>query len=207
MSAVIEPTPSAERKPAAVPGENIWRFTVPEYHEMVRTGLLTEDDPVELLEGWLVVKMPKKPPHRLATQLTRQALERTVPPGWFVDSQEPVTTDDSEPEPDVTVVRGDPRHYAERHPGPEDVALVVEVADATLKRDQGLKLRVYAQAGLSVYWIVNLIDRQLEVYTQPSGPTEEPGYGSQQDFGPSDAVPVVIDGQEVAHVTVGDLLP
>src|SRR5687768_8506103 len=207
MSAVIEPTPSAERKPAAIPGENIWRFTVPEYHEMVRIGLLTEDDPVELIEGWLVVKMPKKPHHSLATQLLREAVERAVPAGWFVNAQEPLTTLDSEPEPDLLLVRGERRQYAERHPGPEDVALVVEVADATLQRDRGLKLRAYARAGVSVYWILNLIDRQLEVYTEPSGPTEEPGYDSRQDFGPSDVVPVVIDGQEVARLTVGELLP
>lgn len=121
---------STER--AAVPDDTIWRLTVEQYHRMISAGILTDDDPVELLEGWLVFKMPKNPQHRLATQLTREALTRLIPAGWFVDTQEPITTYDSEPEPDVMIVRGQPRDYANRHPVPAEIALVVEVADATL---------------------------------------------------------------------------
>jgi hypothetical protein len=71
---------------------------------MIRAGILTDDDPVELLEGWLVPKMPKNPPHRITTRLTREALVGILPTGWYVDTQEPITTADSEPEPDVVVV-------------------------------------------------------------------------------------------------------
>ncbi len=134
---------------------------------MIRAGILTDDDPVELLDGWLVSKMPKNPPHCVVTRLIRQALERLVPAAWYVDTQEPLTTADSEPEPDVVVVRGETRQYLDRHPGPEDVGLVVEVADTTLQRDRTSKKRLYARAGIPVYWIVNLPESRCEVYSEP----------------------------------------
>ena len=192
---------------AAVPTELIWRLSVDQYHAMIRAGILTTDDPVELLEGWLVAKMSKNPSHRNVTRLIRQALERLVPAGWYVDTQEPITTVDSEPEPDVTVIRGDTRHYLDRHPGPPDVALVVEVADATLQRDRGFKKRLYARAGIPVYWVVNLPERQFEVYTDPSGPTDAPDYRQRQDYGPADALTFVLEGTEIGRIVVQELLP
>lgn len=174
---------------------------------MIREGILTEDDPVELLDGYLVTKMPRNPPHRLTTQLTREALTRLCPAGWFVDAQEPITTDTSEPEPDVAVIRGDRRAFTDRHPGPGDLALVVEVADTSLSRDRGSKKRLYARAALPVYWIVNLIDRQIEVYTDPTGPAEEPDYRQRQVFETGAELPVEIAGREVGRVSVADLLP
>lgn len=107
-----------------------FRLSVDQYHELIRAGILTADDPVELLDGWLATKIPKNPAHRVATKLVREALESIVPAGWYVDSQEPITTGDSEPEPAVSVIRGTTRQYQDRHPGPREVALVVEVADA-----------------------------------------------------------------------------
>jgi len=185
----------------------IWRLSVQQYHAMIQAGILTEDDPVELLEGWLVLKMPKSPSHRMVTRLLGKALERLLPADWYVDTQEPITIVDSEPEPDVVVVRGDTRQYHDRHPGSQDVALVVEVADTTLRRDRTLKKRLYAQAGIPIYWIVNLPERWFEVYTQPSGPIESPDYGRRQDFGPADWVPVIIENSEVGRIAVQELLP
>jgi Uma2 family endonuclease len=205
LSVVAPPFPQSLQA-VAVPTDYIWRLSVEQYHEMIRTGILTDDDPVELLEGWLVVKMPKNPPHRLATQLTRAALERLIPTGWFVDAQEPVTTENSEPEPDVVIVRGDRRQYSDRHPGPPDLALVVEVAETSLTRDRGMKKRLYARTRIPVYWIVNLVDGQIEVYTDPTGPADEPDFRQRQNYGPPDEVPVVIDGAEVGRLAVRDLL-
>jgi Uma2 family endonuclease len=204
---VITLPPRCVEQSAAVPTDLIWRLSVNQYHQMVRAGILTEEDPVELLAGWLVPKMPKNPPHRVATRLLRQALERVVPAGWYVDSQEPITTADSEPEPDVVVVRGETRQYLDRHPGPQDVALVIEVADTTLQRDRMLKQRIYAAAGIPVYWIVNLLDNQLEVYTAPSGSVQQPDYRQCQHYGLSDTVLVVIDGVEAGPIAVRELLP
>jgi len=198
--------PSVERC-AAVPPDLIWRLSVDQYHAMIQAGILTDDDPVELLEGWLVAKMPKSPLHRAVTRLIRQVLERLVPAEWYVDSQEPITTDDSEPEPDVVVVRGETRHYLDRHPGPHDVGLVIEVADTTLQRDRGFKKRLYARAGISVYWIVNLSDNQCEVYTEPSGPEPQPDYRQRQDYSSSDVIPVVLAGVEIGRIAVREFLP
>lgn len=191
----------------AVPKEPIWRLQVQQYHAMIRAGILTDDDPVELLEGWLVTKMPKNPPHRIATQLTREALAQLVPPGWYVDDQEPITTKDSEPEPDIVIVQGDRRDYAERHPYADEVALVVEVADTTLQRDRTNKKRLYARAGVAIYWIINLIDRQIEVYTRPLSNAETPDYQDRQDFLFEDTIPVVIHGREIGMIPVRALFP
>jgi Uma2 family endonuclease len=191
----------------AVPTEPIWRFSVAQYHQMIRLGILTEDDPVELLEGWIIHKMPKNPPHRAATKLTRNALEEIVPEGWYVDALRTITLLDSEPEPDVVVVRGNTRDYLDRHPGSQDLALVVEIADSTLERDRSSKKRLYARAGIPVYWIVNLPEQKLEVYTEPIDLSQEPTYQQRQDYSLSDEVSVAIEGQEVGRLTVQDLLP
>jgi Uma2 family endonuclease len=118
-----------------------------------------------------------------------------------------VTTADSEPEPDVAVIRGLREDYVARHPGPEDVGLLVEVAEASLDRDRGWKKRIYAAAEIPVYWIVNLVDREIEVFTRPSGPSDQPDYGTRQVFLPGDQVPVVLDGNEVGWIAARDLLP
>lgn len=207
MSISIPQTLSVTGPSAGRPDDFIWRLSVGQYHEMIRAGILTADDPVELLAGWLVYKMPKNPPHRIATRLAQQALEAVVPAGWYVDAQEPITLIDSEPEPDVMIVRGDTRDYRDRHPGPEDVALIVEVADSTLERDRGVKRMVYARAGIPVYWILNVLERVLEVYCDPSGPGEDADYGQRRVYELSNSVAVIIDGVEIGRVAVRDLLP
>lgn len=190
-----------------VPTEPVWRFSVDQYHQMIRLGILNEDDPVELMEGWLVHKMPKNPPHRAATKLTRNALEALVPDEWYVDAQEPITLKDSEPEPDIVVVRGNTRDYLDRHPGGQDLALVVEVADSTLERDRTVKKRLYARAGIPGYWIVNLCEQLLEVYTEPISQVEESTYQKRTDHSLSDTVMLIIEGREVGSLTVSELLP
>ena len=185
----------------------IYRLSVAQYHAIAMAGILADGDPVELLEGLLVQKMTKKPPHTVATQLIQEALRAILPVGWRVPSQDPITLVDSEPEPDLAVVRGGIRRYMEHHPGPEDLALVVEVADATIRRDRGSKKRIYARAGVLVYWIVNLVENQIEVYTDPTGPIQTPNYRQRQNYGPSDMIPVIIEGQEVGRLAVQELLP
>lgn len=146
----------------------IWRLSVEQYHKMIAEDILTEDDPVELLEGVLVTKMPKNPPHSLATQLVRDALAKLFSSGWSVSAQEPITLAHSEPEPDVSAVKGERRQYLNHYSSAEETPLVVEVADSSLSRDRKLKKRIYAAAGIPVYWIVNLAKQRIEVYTEPS---------------------------------------
>jgi Uma2 family endonuclease len=187
--------------------EPLWQLTVGQYHEMIDNGILTEDDPVELLDGYLVAKTPRGPEHCYSTELARELLATLLPSGWFVQSQQPVTTSTSEPEPDVTVVRGVRRDYLTRHPGPHEVGLMIEVSESSLPRDRNLKKCVYAAAGVPVYWILNLVDRVLEVYEAPTGPSEQPDYGAARVYGAADVVPVVLEGVEVGKVQVADLLP
>jgi Putative restriction endonuclease len=207
MSKITQPDAESGPLPPALPPVPVFRFTVAQYHAMAKAGILTPDDKVELLAGWIVPKMTKNPPHSCATQLTRRALERVLPDGWHVAPQEPVTTDDSEPEPDVGVVRGDIRDYAERHPGAADIGMLVEVADSSVSRDGGIKKWIYADARIPIYWIVNIPQRQVEVYTQPTGTGEHASYAQRQDHGIDDQVPVMLDGREVGRIAVRDLLP
>jgi Uma2 family endonuclease len=192
---------------AAIPNDLIWRLSIEQYHAIIQAGILTDDDSVELLEGWLVFKMPKNPPHRVTTRLVRTALENILPAGWYVDSQEPITLSNSEPEPDIVVVRGDTRQYLDRHPGAEDIALIIEVSDTTLQRDRTVKKRIYARAGISIYWIVNLVEEQVEVYSQPLVEVEQPDYSQRLDFGRSAVIPIIIEGIEIGAIAVDALLP
>lgn len=192
---------------AAIPNDLILRLSIEQYHAIIKAGILTDDDSVELLEGWLVFKVPKNPPHRATTRLVRTALENILPAGWYVDSQEPITLSNSEPEPDIVVVRGDTRQYIDRHPGAEDIALIIEVADTTLQRDRTVKKRIYARAGITIYWIVNLVEGLVEVYSQPIVEVEQPDYSQRLDFGRSAVIPIIIEGREIGAIAQIILLP
>jgi Uma2 family endonuclease len=183
------------------------RISVARYQRMIESGILTPEDRVELLENYLVLKMPHNPSHDGTIDLAKAALHPRLPSGWFLRIRQTVALADSQPEPDITVVRGTPRSFLARHPGPADVGCLIEVADSSLLRDQRDKTRIYARAGIVCYWIMNLVDGRIEVYTQPSGPTAVPVYGALQTFQPGDAVPLVLDGTTVGTIAVADLLP
>jgi Uma2 family endonuclease len=137
-----------------------------EYDRLVGAGCF-EDEPVELLDGLMVFREPHSTPHAVAIQLAHEALRSAFGPGWNIRAQLPVALDDdSEPEPDVSVVRGSPRDYLRGHPARP--ALVVEVAHRSLARDRSLKAALYARAAIPEYWIVNLVDRVLEVRRDPA---------------------------------------
>jgi Uma2 family endonuclease len=194
--------------PAALPPFPVPRLTVEGYQRLIREGLLTEADRVELLEGFLVPKpVTRHPPHDNAIELITDLLAVLLPAGWRRRVQLAITTADSQPEPDFAVVRTSARQRQGRHPAASEVGLVIEVADSSLDSDREHKGRIYARASIPVYWIVNIIDRQVEVYTSPSGPADEPAYNARQDFTPGQDVPLVLDGVEVAHIPVADVLP
>ena len=202
MSSIITPL-----LPPAVPPEPMTRISVEQYHSMIDAGNFANDESFELLEGSVVPKMPKNPPHVLSTGLVCDAIEVILPAGWHITCQGSVTTPDSEPEPDIAVVRGKRRDYSKAHPSPKDAGLIVEVSDTTLARDRGLKKRIYARANVPVYWIVNIPDRCIEVYTDPTGPAENPDYGPPQIYGENDHVPIVLDGTEIGQLEVKSILP
>jgi Uma2 family endonuclease len=199
---------AAENFSAEAPPVPVRRFSVDEYHQMIRSGILTDEDQVELLEGWIVPKMARNPPHDGVIALVHnRVLGPRLPAGWFCRSQSAITTKDSEPEPDVAVVRGKERDYMRRHPGPQDMALAIEVADTTLRRDRTLKARIYARAAIPIYWIINIPGARVEVHSEPSGPTDSPSYARRQTYSLRRVLPLILDGNEVARIPVRELLP
>lgn len=207
-------TPTATTGPRFKADAAFRTFTGDEYDEMVQNGQLDEDDNVELLEGYLVLKMPTNPPHDNAVDVLTELLTKMVPTGWRVRPQTTAKLAQSRPEPDVALARGDRRAFAARHPEPADFALVIEVSDSSLARDELDKTRIYARDAIPVYWVVNLIDRRVEVFTDPTGPTPpagaadpDPHYRARTDYPAGTAVPVVLDGVGVGAVPVDDLLP
>jgi Uma2 family endonuclease len=181
-------------------------ITVDEYDRMIEDGTIGEDDQVELWDGVIVPKMPKKPPHRVGTTKTAEALERVIPPAWHASRENAIVIRPrSKPEPDVSVVRAVFKYDSTRDPTAADCCLVVEIADSSLDDDRGKELEGYARAVIPVYWIVNLRDRQVEVYADPDLGAGQ--YGNRVDYRPGQDVPVIIDGQEVGRIPVVDLLP
>jgi len=192
-------------KQAERPG--LRRWTRYEYERLIDHGFLDEDDPIELLDGLLLVKEPQHSPHRTAVLLVAKALERAFGDGWFVQTQSPIVLDDrSEPEPDVCVVRGSPPDYVDSHP--RRPVLIVEVAQSGLRIARGRKAAVYARAPIADYWIVNLIDRVLEVHREPArpGPARRGwGYAAIETLGPAATITPLAAPSASLHVA--DLLP
>jgi Uma2 family endonuclease len=183
------------------------RFSVTEYHRLIELGILTEDDNLELLDGYLVHKMSRNPPHDAAIQKGLKRWLRLLPPGWDLRVQSAITLTESEPEPDFAIVRGDETAYLTRHPTARDIGLVVEVSDSSLVGDRDDKGPIYARAGIDCYWIVNLNDRQVEVYTAPSGPVPDPRFLQRVDYRAGDSVSLLLGGTTLLQIAVQELLP
>jgi len=162
------------------------------------------EGPFELIDGQLIRKPDMDPPHVWSTERLRKRLERMLPEGWSVRDDKPLRIPDfNERRPDVAVVRGDEDTYKRVHPKPDDVMLLIEVSVSTLYRDTSEKRPLYASRGIPVYWIVNALKQQVEVYTDP-GPD---GYATCEVVKPGKSVRVVIDGKEVGQIAVDDFMP
>jgi Uma2 family endonuclease len=182
---------------------SLFRLTVDQYDRLVETGVL-DGEPIELIDGFLVRKMGKKPPHVIVAEALRDAILPLLPPGWRLAIKAPVRIPEfDEPEPDLAIVRGARNDYADHHPGPTDIGLLIEVADTTLDRDRGAKLLAYSRGGVSTYWIVNLVDGQIEVYTVPT-PT---GYRDRRVLTSGDEAALILGEAEVGRIAVSTILP
>jgi Uma2 family endonuclease len=154
---------------------NLRLWTVEEYHRMAETGILDDSEHVELLEGKIIWMSAKGTAHRSAVGRSDYFLKEALKNGAWVSVQDPITLSDrSEPEPDIAVVKIDPLDYADHHPVPSKVYLIIEVADSSLKFDCETKSKAYAQAGINDYWVLDVVERQLYVFR----PTLE-GYKSK----------------------------
>jgi Uma2 family endonuclease len=179
------------------------RLTLDEYEAMVASGAFSPRDRLHLINGYLVDKMTQNDPPCTADDLCGAELNKVIPRGWYVRAAKPIRLPPhSKPEPDRCVVRGAIRDYSRRAPGAADVDLVVEVSDSSLNDDRMLT-KLYGASGIPIYWIVNLVDKKIEVYAEP-GPA---GYGSRVDYAAGQDVPVVLDGSQVGRVGVADVLP
>lgn len=214
MSTAVAPPPIA-LAPAITPppvsalpfaGASLRKFTVDEYHEMIRTGILKEGDPVELLQGYLVLKMARNPEHDGPMDLFEGAIGAMIPAGWFLRIQRAITLGESEPEPDYALVRGTRRDYLARHPEPKEIGIVVEISNTSLQRDRSEKSLIYALAGIPIYWVVNVEDRKIEVFSNPSGPSDVPAYAQRIEYAVGESVPLVLDGTEVGFIAVADVM-
>jgi Uma2 family endonuclease len=198
-------TPVQPASPSA-PAYQVYRFSVDQYQRMIEEGILGPDDRVELLAGYLVEKMPHNPPHDGTVGRVDRRLMRLLPDEWLLRVQSSIVLVGSQPEPDLAVVRGPEETYFERHPEPRDIALLIEVADSSLLEDRRKKGPIYAQARIALYWIVNVKDRSIEVYTQPVA-GKSPRYRRRQDYTDGQTIPITLGGHEIAQVPVRDLLP
>lgn len=179
-----------------------WKWTRERYDRCVEEGIFTTLDQIELLDGELLTMSPQYTPHSTATSLALHALNEAFGPEFFVRCQMPFALDDaSEPEPDLAVVAGGPRDYLAAHPSL--AVLLVEVADSTLAYDRGRKLAAYARNGVPEYWIINLLDRQLEVYRQPVAAAAE--FAEQQILRSGQFIAPL--GRPETSIAIDDLLP
>ncbi len=197
----VTPTQPLVSPPA--PLAQLRRITVDEYERIIASDSLNDPKKIELIDGYMVTKMAKSAGHGFSVKAAVKALEGILPPGWTWRQEQPVRIPAyDEPEPDVTIVRGSDFDYRHRIPVATDLGLLVEVSASNVSADrqQG---NLYGRSGIPVYWIVNLVDRRVEVYTDP-GPA---GYASRQDFPSGQQVPVVIDRRQIGQIAVDDILP
>jgi Uma2 family endonuclease len=182
------------------------KFTLNEYHKMIETGVLSSGEPYELLEGNLVHKMSHGTAHDTAMDRIEGLFPALALSGWFVRCQRAITLTQSEPEPDYAIVRGPRSRYASTHPGPSDIGLLIEVSDSSLSIDRHDKGIIYAQNRIPVYWVVNVIAKVVEVYTQPGGTGDAAAYATRNDHAVGTTVPVVLGGNPVGTIAVADVV-
>ena len=182
------------------------RFTPEQYHKVHLTGFLQEGEPIELLEGYVVEKKMRNPPHDNGVTCVTDLLYKYLPAGWTRRIQCAVALGASEPEPDATVLRGVRQDYQGRLPTAGDVGIVIEVSDSSLDFDRRDKGRIYARAGIPVYWIVNVVDRHIEVYTTPDPAANPPEFTTSAIYLPGQGVPLVLDGVAVGAIPVSEFI-
>lgn len=197
------------------PRTRLYPLNVDQYHSMIEAGILSSGDPYELLNGQLVLKDRSKAgedpmtvglEHALIVKRLQKLSAKLERMGAHMQIQQPITLPPHhEPEPDGAVIIGTPEDFSDHHPGPGDVACVIEVADASLRRDRTTKLHAYAKAGLEPYYVINLLDRVVERYTDPNRRKGE--YRAMAPLSGQQAVVVPAKGGKTLTVSAKHLLP
>ncbi len=170
------------------------------YHAMVSAGIFSEDDKIELINGYLIKKMSIGSKHTSVVKLLNRFLMKALGDQAIIGVQDPVTlTEFSEPEPDVSVMRFRPDCYANAHPTPNDILLLIEVADTSLAFDRNAKIPLYAAADIPEAWLVDLIANEITVFRKPEGAV----YQESEVFKTSQTIP--LPGFAGAGIAVSDL--
>jgi Uma2 family endonuclease len=185
----------------------LYRLSVPQFLASIQIGVFPHGPRLELLAGLLVAQLSRTDPHDYVVGALGDELRRIVPGGWFVREEKAVTLGRySRPVPDLAIVKAPRSLYARRAPTEQETALIVEVSESTYRLERGLKWRLYASAGVPCYWIINLHERQIEVYRNPEGKGRAASYRECTAFQPGDEVPVFINGQDVGRVPFREIL-
>lgn len=164
---------------------DVRRLSVQDYHRMVEVGILEPDERVELIAGQLYQMAAKGTAHSAALTRIARVLSHSLGNRALLRFQDPVRlSDDSEPEPDLAVVTSDPRDYEDHHPTPDEIYFLIEISDRTLKRDRTLKAKIYAQSGITDYWIWDIPNNQLWVLREPS----PSGYQQEMQLSSTDVI-------------------
>ena len=175
-------------------------FSRRDYENMIRAGIIGEDERVELIGGRIVEMSPEGPLHAGAIDLCAEALRAAFGAGYTVRVHHPLAVDrEDEPEPDIAVVRGGPRAHLAEHP--HTALLVIEVAESSLAYDRSKKAALYARASFADYWLINLVDRQVEVHRDPA----PGGYRSVRALTAGDEIAPL--AAPSTHLAVATLLP
>ena len=182
------------------------RYTVAQYHRMIEVGVLGVEDRVELLEGFVVDKMPQNPSHAGTISIVHEQLGTRLQTGWTIRIQSPITAGGSEPEPDLAVVQGPAQRYLTAHPRAENIGMLIEISDTTILHDRTQKGRVYAKARIPIYWIVNLTELHVEVHTNPRG-GKSPGYRLRRVFALDAKIDVILNGRSFGEISVISFFP
>ncbi len=165
------------------------RFSLAEYHRLIELGFFQENERVELIKGQIIQMAAKGTPHSVCNTLLFGELFTLLQGRATIRNQEPIILgDDSEPEPDLVIVRNRRLRYLDSHLSVADILLVVEVSDSTLKYDRDIKLSLYAESGIDDYWLFNLVANCLEVYSQPYQLQGRFEYASRQIYLPNTAI-------------------
>lgn len=202
MAAILDATTEQAKQQAPTQQPTFRRFTVAEYHKMIKAGVFTEDDRVELLEGVIVKMSPKGKRHATATNRVTKVFIKLLGDRAIISNQNPILLDDnSEPEPDIAILAPQEREYADRLPQAADVLLLLEVSDTTLKYDRETKSGTYAKAGIKQYLVLNVKSCELIDMREPA----PEGYRTYTTLRADESFNIVAFPE--VEIKVGELLP
>lgn len=199
-------TETRARDRAADAGRRPYRFSVGQFWRLLDSGIIPESH-VELVRG-RIYRMTRHEPHNFSTRRAARLLEALLPQGLYVRKEESMRHEDSSVlEPDVAVVPGSADAFQADLPKTSEAALIVEVCASTRTSDYRLKTRLYASAGVPVYWVVDVDGRKIDVFSEPTGAGREASYSRHAAFAEGEPAPVVVDGVEVGRIDAKELLP